>query len=211
MPYQTEWVELPDVKATRIAHDVAPVRKLPDDSDFHTLPMIYDAATNTYVGDSFDIAVYLDQKYPNSGSRLFPPDSIGVHRVFNAHVDALFTRHVVLGSGGLPFNPETAEASKAELVRRFHLNGWGDVIIKGEARLKMFKNFEADMEEFAKLYQYDNGPFLEGETVSYADIIVGGWLAMFKTTLPEWEQICEWQGGRWKRLHQALAPWAEVK
>ena len=79
------------------------MRKLPDDSDFYTLPMIHDAATDTYVGDSFDIAVYLDKQYPASGAPLFPAGSIGVHRAFNAHVDALFTRHVVLCSGGLPY------------------------------------------------------------------------------------------------------------
>lgn len=211
VPYQTEWVELPDVKATRKAHGVAPVRKLPDGSHFHTLPMIHDAATGTYVGDSFDIAVYLDQRYPQSGSRLFPPGSIGLHRVFNAHVDALFSRHVVLCSDGIPFNPVTAEASKAEFVRRFHPSGWSDVVIEGEARLKMVEAFKAEMEEFAELYRYDNGPFLEGEIMSYADIIVGGWLAMLRTTLPEWEQVCEWQGGRWKRLHEALDQWADVK
>lgn len=211
VPYQTEWVELPDVKATRMAHGVTPVRKLPDDSDFYTLPMIHDAATGTYVGDSFEIAVYLDQRYPQSGSRLFPPDSIGIHRVFNAHVDALFSRHVILCSEGIPFNPETAEASKAEFVRRLHVSGWGDLVIEGEARLKVVEDFKAEMEEFANLYRYDNGPFLEGETMSYADIIVGGWLAMLKTTLPEWEQLCEWQGGRWKRLREALDQWADLK
>jgi hypothetical protein len=47
--------------------------------------------------------------------------------------------------------------------------------------------------------------------MSYADIIVGGWLAMLKETLQEWDQVCEWQGGRWKRLHEALEQWAEVK
>lgn len=211
VPYHTEWVELPDVKATRMAHGVTPVRKLPDDSDFYTLPMIHDAATGTYVGDSFEIAVYLDQRYPQSGSRLFPPYSIGIHRVFNAHVDALFSRYVILCSEGIPFNPETAEASKAEFVRRFHGSGWGDFVIEGEARLKMVEDFKAEMEEFAKLYRYDNGPFLEGETMSYADIIVGGWLANLWTTLPEWEQLCEWQGGRWKRLREALDQWADLK
>jgi glutathione S-transferase len=194
-----------------MAHSVAPVRKHPDDSNFYTLPMIHDAATDTYVGDSFDIAVYLDQTYPLSGSRLFPPDSIGIHRAFNAHVDALFSRHVILGTEGIPFNPETAEASKAEFVRRVGVSDWDDLVIQGEARLKMVGDFKAELEEFAKLYQYDNGPFLEGETMSYADIIVGGWLAMLKTTFPEWEQLCEWQGGRWKRLHEALDQWAELK
>jgi glutathione S-transferase len=209
VPYQTEWVELPDVKATRIALGVPPVRKLPNGEDFYTLPIIHDTATDTYVGDSFDIAVYLDQKYPESGSRLFP-GSIGVYRAFNAYVDALFTRYVALGVEGLPFNPETAEATKAEHVARFGVNSWDDFSVKGEARQKMLEAFKADMEELATFYRFD-GPFLEGQTMTYADIIVGGWLSMLKVTLAEFYQIYEWQGGRWKRLHQALDQWAEIK
>lgn len=210
LAYKTQWTELPDVKATRIAHSVAPVRKLPNDEDFYTLPMIHDPSTNTYIGDSFDIAVYLDEKYPDSGVRLFPKDRIGIHRVFNAHVDALFTRHVVLCSNGMLFNPETAEISKAEFVRRAGAQSWEQLCVEGEARTKILEGFKADMEEFAKLYRFE-GPFLEGEKMSYADVIVGGWLQFIKATLPEWGQICEWQGGRWKRLHEALEQWAEQK
>lgn len=211
VPYQTEWVDLPDVKKTRLAHGVAPVRKLPDESDFYTLPMIHDGATDTYVGDSFDIAVYLDKQYPDSGLRLFPPGSIGVHRVVNAHVDALFTRNILVACAGLPFNPKTAEISREEFVRRAGLSCWDDFVIQGEAREKMIQGFKAELEDFAKLYCFDSGPFLEGETLSYADIIVGGWLGMLKESMPEWDQVCEWQGGRWKRLHEALAPYAELK
>ncbi|KAH7337352.1 glutathione S-transferase-like protein [Pyrenochaeta sp. MPI-SDFR-AT-0127] len=211
VPYQTEWVELPDIEATRLAHRVAPVRKFPDDSDFYTLPMVYDAATDTYVGDSFDIAVYLDEQYPSSGRCLLPPGSIGVHRAFNAQVDALFTRHVGLGSQNFPFNPETAEQSKADFVARWNIPSWDAIIIKGDARLPLLEAFKADLEDFAKLYKFDSGPFLEGDKMSYADIVVGAWLSMIKMTLPEWDQLCEWQGGRWKRLIDALSPWAEVK
>lgn len=178
--------------------------------------MIHDAATQTHVGDSFDIAVYLDQKYPQSGLRLFPPGSIGVHRAFNAYVDALFTRHIILNSNGIPFDPETEEASKAEFVRRAQVSGapvsgWDDFVVGGEVRMGMIEAFKAELEEFAKLYRFDDGPFLEGKSMSYADIVVGAWLAMLKTTFAEWGQVCEWQGGRWERLHEALEGWAEVR
>lgn len=210
LPYKTQWIELPDVKATRLAHSVAPVRKLPNEEDFYTLPMIHDPSTDAYIGDSFDIAVHLDQKYPESGQTLFPKDSIGIHRVFNAHVDALFTRHVILCSNGMPFNPETAEVSKAEFVRRAGVTSWDQLCVEGEVRAKIVEVFKADMEEFAKMYRFE-GPFLEGEKMTYADVIVGAWLQFMRVTLPEWEQICEWQGGRWKRLHEALQQWAEQK
>jgi glutathione S-transferase len=213
LPYTTEWVELPDVKAIRLKYGVAPVRKLPNDEDFYTLPMIYDPSTDAWIGDSFDIAVYLDRQYPDSGVRLFPPGSEGVHRVFNAHVDALFTRHVVLCFGGLPFNPETAEMTKAEFCRRFKVDNYDDFNVKGEARVQIIQAFEADMDEFSKLWKFDESPFLEREKMSYADLIVGGWLAMMKECLieEEWERLCQWSGGRWGRLHKAMERWADMK
>jgi glutathione S-transferase len=175
--------------------------------------MIHDSSTDTWIGDSFDIAVYLDQQYPDSGVRLFPPGSIGVHRVLNAHVDALFTRHVVLYCGGLPFNPETAEITKAEFCRRFNVGSYDDIIIKGEARVPMMAAFEAEMDEFGKLWKFEEGPFLEGEKMTYADLIVGGWLGMMKECLieEEWEGLCKWSNGRWGKLHEALGRWAEIK
>jgi glutathione S-transferase len=53
------------------------VRQLDDGSDFFTLPVLRDPASGAVVGDSFDIAVHLDDAYPSSGDRLFPPDSTG--------------------------------------------------------------------------------------------------------------------------------------
>jgi len=110
----------------------------------------------------------------------------------------------------MPFNPETAEVSKAEFVRRAGVTSWDQLCVEGEVRAKIVEVFKADMEEFAKMYRFE-GPFLEGEKMTYADVIVGAWLQFMRVTLPEWEQICEWQGGRWKRLHEALQQWAEQK
>ena len=55
------------------------------------------------------------------------------------------------------------------------------------------------------------GPFLEGKTPMYADLIVGGWLAMMKETLPEWDTLQKWHGGLWGDLHKALEKYAQIK
>jgi len=215
VPYHTEWVDLPDVKATRIAHGVAPVRKHADNTDFYTLPMIHDPATNTYVGDSFDIAVHLDTQYPNRGTQLFAPGSIAVHRVFNAHVDALFSRYALLAITGLLFNPDTAAVSKAEFARRAGVGSWEELRVEGAARIPLLESFRAELDALAALLwpvgDAATGPFVGGATPSYADLVVGGWLAMLSVTLPEWGDVCAWQEGRWGKLHEALAPWAEIQ
>ncbi|KAL8749245.1 MAG: hypothetical protein Q9184_006881, partial [Pyrenodesmia sp. 2 TL-2023] len=100
-PYRTTWVPLPDVAATRKKLGVPASRKHPDGTDFLTLPILYDPSTipptqqeGTFVGDSFDIAIHLHNKHFSSdGGRpsLFPPNTLALHRTFNAHVDALFS------------------------------------------------------------------------------------------------------------------------
>lgn len=85
----------------------------------------------------------------------------------------LSSHGTLFSAPGISFIPDTVEASKAEFACRAHASYWDDLIIDKEARLQMVEDFKAEMEEFAKLYQYDNRPFLEGETMSYADIIVG--------------------------------------
>lgn len=73
VPYTTSWVPLPDISKVRSKLKVPPCRKFADGSDFYTLPIIEDPTTGSLVGDSFDIAVYLQKTYPNSGAGdLFP-------------------------------------------------------------------------------------------------------------------------------------------
>lgn len=96
--YQTHWVELPDVKSTRIALDVPPVRCHADGTDFYTLPIIHDLTTGFKIGDSFEIAVYLDVTYPD-GPKLFPADNQDALSEFNKEADAIFC------TAGM-FNPE---------------------------------------------------------------------------------------------------------
>ncbi|EEY23153.1 conserved hypothetical protein [Verticillium alfalfae VaMs.102] len=71
--HTTKWVALPDIVNLRTTLKVAPTRKFADGSDFFTLPIIEDASTGTTLGDSLDIAVYLQQTYPSAGEGdLFP-------------------------------------------------------------------------------------------------------------------------------------------
>ncbi|KAL0577852.1 hypothetical protein V5O48_004124 [Marasmius crinis-equi] len=214
--YQTEWVDLPDVTSVRQRLGAAPVRKFADGSDFYTLPVIKNQSTEEIVGDSFDIAVYLDQTYPDSGLKLFPGVTeglgLGLYRGFNTFVDELFTRYVVLAAEGFPFNPETAEISKAEFCRRAGGKKWEELVIEGEARKKMVEEFRVALDSLAKLYQSnETGPFLEGQNPSYADLIVGGWLRMMENTLREWKEMKTWHDGLWGKLHQELHKFAEVK
>ncbi len=212
MHYQTVWVELPDVASVRNKLGAAPVRAHKDGSSFYTLPIIKDPSTGDIIGDSFEIALYLDRTYTNA-PLLFPPSTIGLQAAFNVQVDAIFTRFVILCAHGLPFNSETAEQSKAAFLWRAGKTDWEDMTVRGDERVKTLEAFKEALGELAKFYRCEDGPFLEGKNASYADLIVGGWLAFMKVTLKlkEWGGLRTWHDGRWGKLHLALEKYAEVK
>lgn len=234
VPFRTTWVDLLDIADVRKGLNCPAVRKLDDGSDFYTLPMLRDPSSGTVVGDSFDIANYLEDTFPDSGGCLFPAHSTrtglgyqspykdtsfcapltcrrggknGDYAAFNVNVDATFTAHTVLVGQYLPFNPETAERVKAVFAKRAHLVSWEEVFIHGEAREQLKASFHEGLTSLAQLFKvHETGPYLEGKEANYADLIVGGWVNMLSTTLPEeeWREFRAWHGGVFARLHDAL-------
>lgn len=201
----TEWVDLSNVTPTRKSLGADPVRFFSDGEPFHTLPVITDRSSNMVVGDSFDIAVHLDRTHPN-GPSLFR-HSIGLYAAFNAHIDSIFPAGAPLCSESMPFNPETAEQSKAEFCRRIGVKTWDELIVRGDERKKVLSAFQAALGEAAKYFRFSDGPFIGGKEADYADIIIGGWLMFYSQTLTEWEEIRMWHGGIWGKLHDGLEPY----
>ncbi|OJD15151.1 hypothetical protein AJ78_04576 [Emergomyces pasteurianus Ep9510] len=236
VPYSTSWVALHDVAKVRKSLKVPPCRKFADGTGFYTLPIIEDPATNSLVGDSFEIALYLQKTYPNSGAGdLFPSQTLDFsfthdpallvplttysgsempeYAKFNTNVDAAFTAHVQLTLQEFPFDPATAEINRAEFVRRAGVSCWEDFALVGEEREKMKDSFRNTLGGLAKLFSDSTAPFILGTRASYADLIIGGWLRMMSSALPksEWEEVRSWHGGTFGRLHDALEVYAEVK
>jgi glutathione S-transferase len=186
------------------------------------------------IGDSFDIANFLENTYPNTGGRLFPPNSTQTGLVyesplkdqtilipittnegamnqayakFNWHVDVTFTAHVGLVVYYMPFNPDTAEATKEHFLKRAGMQSWDQFLLQGEAREQMMASFKESLTSLAQLFTvHEDGPYLEGKEANYADLIVGGWLNMFFECMPadEWKEFRTWHGGVFARLHDAL-------
>ncbi|KAI0882882.1 uncharacterized protein GGS22DRAFT_41983 [Annulohypoxylon maeteangense] len=201
----TKWVALPDITATRKSLGADPVRFLASGEPFYTLPVIKDTSTDEVVGDSFDIAVYLEKKYPDEPA-LFR-SSIGVYAAFNAHIDSIFPKGGILFSEGFPFDPANEEQVKAEFCRRAGLTSWDQLTVSGEERRKVVESYEVSLAEAAKYFRYSEGPFIGGKEPDYADFIVGGWLMMLSQVVAEWKEIRTWHGGVWGRLHDALEPY----
>lgn len=131
---------------------------------------------------------------------------------FNTNVDSAFTAHAQLTGGGLPLDPARAQETITEFEKRIGVP-WDAMIVKGEARGELLKSFEETLSGLASLYRKDaSGPFLLGSRATYADFIVGGWLRMYRGTLPgeEWDMIKGWYGGLFGKLHKALEVFAQM-
>lgn len=234
LPFKTTWVDILDIPAARRRLGCPAVRQLDDGSDFYTLPMLEDPASGRVVGDSFEIANYLEDTFPAAGVCLFPADSTftgldyesphkdtpfyaplttnegaknGAYARFNVHVDATFSAHMALAAQFLPFNPATADAVRTLFAKRAHLESWDVLRIEGAAREAPKAAFKAGVASLAQLFAVNaSGPYLEGAAANYADLIVGGWLNMLSVTMPaaEWEEVKGWHGGVFGALHDAL-------
>ena len=236
VPYSTTWVQVPDIAKVRTSVGCPATRKFADGSDYYTLPMITDSTTKAIVGDSFDIAVYLQQTYPDSGGDLFPVQTLdfvytsevlGVplsecnessfpeYARFNHQVDRALQAHVGLMGYGMPFDPAHIEEIHNEFIRRSGgmLSSWEDLVVEGEIREHFKDSLQKTLGRLAKLFEKDrSGPFLLGKQASHADFIVGGWLQMMCKCLPEkeWEEVKTWHDGVFGKLHHALQQFAQV-
>jgi glutathione S-transferase len=232
--FKTNWVDIVDISEVRKGLNCPATRTFDDGSEFYTLPMLRDPTSDTVVGDSFDIANYLEDKFPESGGCLFPANSTGTgldyespnkdtaffaplttregakneaYAKFNVHIDATFSANMILVAQYLPFNPETADAAKALFVQRAHLPSWDVLCIQGEAREQLKVAFKEALTSLAQLFMiHGDGPYLEGKQATYADIIVGGWLNMLSILMPEeeWKDFRTWHNGVFAQLHDGL-------
>ncbi|EEA26603.1 hypothetical protein TMatcc_005120 [Talaromyces marneffei ATCC 18224] len=234
--YSTTWVPLPEIPTVRRALKMPACHKNTDGSGYYTVPILIDPNTNSKIGDSFDIAVYLQKTYPASGAGdLFPPQKLdfvfdrwstfleslgkkkaieyGNYANFNTQVEAAFSAYFLLTMENLPLHPVTAEATKAEYVSRAGLTSWDGFTMKDEDRKKMTRSLHVMLGELGKLFSKDiSGPFLLGKQATYADFIVGSWLRLMAVSLPEneWEDVRACHGGIFGRLHDGLEKYAKV-
>ncbi|KXX76310.1 hypothetical protein MMYC01_205323 [Madurella mycetomatis] len=227
--YSTQWVQMTEISKVRRGLGLPACRKFADGSDFYTLPILTDSKTGSAVGDSFDIANYLQNTFPDAGAGdLFPPQQLNfvcpgslgyvplsernddVHAdyaQFNSNVDMAFTLHAQLMGHGMRWDPAYEDAIKAEFMRRAGVTSWDDLGIHGEARDKLKASLRDTLRDLAAMFQRDTaGPFMLGNQPSYADIIVGGWLRMMSKTLPEgeWNEVQTWYDGVFGALHATL-------
>ncbi|KAG8741910.1 hypothetical protein FRC10_002275 [Ceratobasidium sp. 414] len=229
IPYRVQYIRFHEIESTLKVLGVP----LPETASRYTLPggcisqyskhfrlrpvrtVIADPSSDpdgqpTYVCDSFEIAAYLDDKYPAPKYPAVLPvatrplQKIFVDQYFFTNIRPLFPfthpfaihkfmdeeerENLYQRLGKERFDPPTEEVAAQKLV---------------EAREKW--------EEFGQALELNNnsGPFVMGGTITFADFAVGGIFDFLHKIQGDegkvWKELMGWQGGRWATL------WKEIK
>ncbi|KAK0237618.1 hypothetical protein EDD85DRAFT_1022854 [Armillaria nabsnona] len=105
LPYQTVYVEIPDVKALAKKIGAAPTSMWPDESPKYTIPIIQDHSTGAVISDSPAIAAYLNKTYPSSGPVLIPSGTLALQLAFTVQTSCprKESKHIYLPAPGEAF------------------------------------------------------------------------------------------------------------
>ena len=144
----------------------------------YTVPTIYDPKTKKVITESFEIAKYLDETYPDT-PRLVAPGTAGLQRAFLERVAG-----PLIGSAFpiicFPVYEQCCMNEADEHLFRTTREAWfggkklEDIGPKGEALTEACKAYTGQIDGIAKLVAA-NGPnaiFIGGETPSHVDTTV---------------------------------------
>lgn len=208
IPYRTEWIEYPDIEPLSKGLGIKPTGKKPDGSPFYTLPAIHDPSTGTYLAESFVIAEYLEETYPTPS--IFPHGTKSLQHAFQLSFGEKlgFIRPFLLSS----VLPKLGTQRSEEYFRRTKELSLGRplVVPVGAERAETWAKFREGMSKVDEcLAKTDTkGPFVMGDTISYADLFISAFLMWFKNVWgedsEEWKDVASWNEGRWKNLLHAL-------
>ncbi|KAF4604181.1 hypothetical protein EYR40_001364 [Pleurotus pulmonarius] len=206
IPYETVWVEYPDIEDVCKKIGAAPTSK---EGARYTLPVIQDKTTGVVISDGPLIVEYLDKQYPNT-TKLFPTGTMALQAGFtSAHGSAI----TPIGQFSLPKTNAILNPRSEEYFRRTREQAAGKKIEEitpvGEAREVEWGKYREGLGKVDSWFKKSTGPFLMGESITFADITVVSWLVfpkvIFGEDSQEWQDIASWHDGRWAGLVDAFA------
>ncbi|KAJ4481283.1 hypothetical protein J3R30DRAFT_3466546 [Lentinula aciculospora] len=215
LAYRTEWIEYPDIEALCIKIGAAPTGVKDDGTTpEYTLPVIHDPFTGQTISDSFDIAIYLHNTYPDT-PRLFPPGTRALQSAFVQYVNfrvqtrlGQFLRPAVFHKLPLGKSQEYFRRTR-EALYNVKIEEWAPT---GEDRVQKWKGVEMDLVLLDKHYKLAKeevgGDFIYGVDPTFGDFALASifqWCKQgFGVESKEWMNILTWQNGRWRKFIESL-------
>ncbi|KAH6657020.1 putative glutathione S-transferase [Truncatella angustata] len=207
LDYKTEWVEYPDIKPKFQDHI-----PLADDVGIYTIPTVR-TTDGTYIMDSLKIAEYIEEKYPTPSIHLDSPyvkkvvDQISASFQFGKGVRGIFFPLVPERL----LNPRSAEfwyETRAKIIGKPLSE-----ITEDERGDKAWEYATEPVKEITRLLRENSeGPFFEGNTVTYADFYWAGYLLFWKRIGDDTFQkllSISGDGDVHLKLLEAVKPWSE--
>ncbi|EKG14574.1 Glutathione S-transferase [Macrophomina phaseolina MS6] len=169
--YKTEWLEYPDVAPTLRATGLPPNKA--DGTAAYTIPTVR-FPDGTYVMDSWEIAKEIEKRYPQNSLRLDSepiPALAGVFAPLAGVLLPLVPRHV-LTEKSQPYFNETRKERFGMSLDDYEKEKGGD---------QAWEAAKEPIAELATVLKKNDGPYILGDQVSYADFVIVSFLHFAKT------------------------------
>ncbi|KAK0203379.1 hypothetical protein DFS33DRAFT_1330724 [Desarmillaria ectypa] len=169
LPYQTVYVELPDIEALAKRIGAAPTGTKRDGiTPLYTIPIIQDHATGAVVSESAAIAEYLDITYP-PGPTLIPAGTMPLQLAFRDAVSDVFGAFSgFMIEGMVPnLNDRTTVYWKSRL-EEMGVNF--DALFDGD-KDEVWEKALAGFAKLDKWFEGNEGPFVMGSEPCFADAV----------------------------------------
>ncbi|KIP06684.1 hypothetical protein PHLGIDRAFT_448049 [Phlebiopsis gigantea 11061_1 CR5-6] len=213
LQYRTEWVEYPDIEGVCKKIGARPTDKKADGSDRYTLPVLYDPRTQRVVSDSWDIARYLDDAYPDT-PRVVPAGSAALQKAW--HMLVLPTVLVPLLHIQLPHVCNILPPRSAEYFRRTREDAFGKKLEEVHS--------ESDWEKLeqglgkVKTCLEENGEgkdmLVMGDQITHADFVLVGIFIWARKSMGEdsdaWKRLSALHDGKWLKYVGQFAKYEYV-
>ncbi|EIW74544.1 hypothetical protein CONPUDRAFT_159836 [Coniophora puteana RWD-64-598 SS2] len=205
IPFETRWLELPELH-TELRHINAPTNTCVNGTQGYTVPTIFDPNTGAVVTDSWTIAEYIEDTYPDAdGERvLFPGESRAlVKALAGAAIAATWGAQRWVVTRVAEVHSERCAAGYRRVHGQRHGLSWEEMSPEGSALREEHKAaLKKGLGEIDAWYKCSKGEWLCGERFSYADIIVAAQVIRCRRVFrqEEWDEMKGWHDGRWEKM-----------
>lgn len=183
----------------------------------YTVPLIEDPSGDpngrpTYVADSFNIAIYLDVKYPAPKyPAVFPRGTRALQKLAYDHITNIGMLFAPIMLPLPVLRPGFLDERSLEYYNRTRSEIFGTELPKLlESAPASWDAVQARWDTMGQVLDLNQGgPFTMGQQISFVDFAIGGLFHGLRKTeggdMANWKRVAKWQDGRWDAL------WKEIE
>ncbi|KAF4617601.1 hypothetical protein D9613_006289 [Agrocybe pediades] len=210
--FRTEWTEYPDIAALYERHGIRHTSTNPDGTPKYTIPVLHDPSSGLFISDSFNIAKYLEQTYGSPSPSIFPSGTVALQSAFadmvmsNILLPNFQIMVLIIAKGLNDRSLDFFRQSREKMINK----SLEEIAPTPEMAATHWNRLKESLAKFDAYYAHSqqNGPFIMGSYLSWADLSIAGFLTTFRLALGEdsrqWQDVIGWHEGRWGKLMTAL-------